>query len=78
MPFASTIRCVTPGIAGSTQDAGSGAAPSAAAAATLSGSAKAAPTVSAAPAQSMSRRENVVYCITLFLDYRTSVVIGGR
>jgi hypothetical protein len=34
--------------------------------------------VSAAPAQSMSRRENVVPCIRLFLDYRTSVVIGLR
>jgi hypothetical protein len=64
MPFVSIIRCVTSGIAESTQDVGSGPAPLGSAAA-LSGSAKAAPTVSAPPAQSMSRRENVASRIVL-------------
>src|SRR6202030_3364958 len=59
MPLVSIIRCVTSGIAGSTQDVGSGPAPLGSAAAALNGSAKAAPTVTAPPAQSMSRRENV-------------------
>jgi hypothetical protein len=63
MPFVSIIRCVTAGIAESTQGAGS--APLGSAAAALSGSAKAAPTVSAPPARSMSRRENVASRIVL-------------
>src|SRR3981081_2517944 len=65
MPFVSIIRCVTSGIAESTQDVGSGPAALGSAAEALSGSAKAAPTVSAPPAQSMSRRENVASRIVL-------------
>ena len=63
----SIIRCVTSGIAESTQDVGSGGGswptPLGSAAAALRGSAKAAPTASAPPARSMSRRENVATCI---------------
>ena len=67
MPFVSIIRCVTSGIAGSTQDVGSAPDPLGSAAAALNGSAKAAPRVSAPPAQSMSRRENVASRIVLLL-----------
>src|SRR5271154_4317641 len=65
MPFVSIIRCVTWGIAESTQDVGSRPAPLGSAAAALTGLAKAAPTVSAPPAQSMSRLENVASRIML-------------
>src|ERR1700761_3942553 len=67
MPLVSTMRCVTSGIAGSTQDAGSGPSPPGSAAPAPDGAENAALIVSAPAAQSMSRRDNVASLVVLVI-----------